>query len=80
MQTADAHGSPIILANDPDADRLAVAEKQPDGTWRVFNGNEIGSFLGWWAVHNYKRTHSQFDGLCIPKIAATLAIFCCCRF
>jgi len=29
MKTADANGSTIILATDPDADRLALAEKQP---------------------------------------------------
>ena len=29
MKTADQHNSPIILANDPDADRLAIAEKLP---------------------------------------------------
>ena len=28
IQTAEKFDCPIILANDPDADRLAVAEKQ----------------------------------------------------
>jgi len=46
FQTADKHQSKIILANDPDADRCAVAEKQPDGKWRVFTGNEVGALLG----------------------------------
>ena len=68
MATADAHNHPIIIANDPDADRLALAEKQPgrDGGgkpyWRVFTGNEIGSMLGWWALENYKKNNKNFDG------------------
>lgn len=32
METADAAGSTVIVANDPDADRLALAEKI-DGKW-----------------------------------------------
>uniref|UniRef100_A0A3B4ANJ1 Uncharacterized protein n=1 Tax=Periophthalmus magnuspinnatus TaxID=409849 RepID=A0A3B4ANJ1_9GOBI len=46
MSLADAEDAPLVLATDPDADRLAVAEK--DGQWRVFSGNEMAALLGWW--------------------------------
>lgn len=55
MKLAGEIGSEFILANDPDADRLACAEKDPrTGNWRIFNGNELGSLLGWWSVQYYK--------------------------
>jgi phosphoglucomutase / phosphopentomutase len=59
--TADAHNSRVILANDPDADRLAVAERQEDGAWRVFTGNHIGALFGWWALERYKRSGKIVD-------------------
>jgi phosphomannomutase len=34
----------VVIANDPDADRLAVALPH-DGTWRALTGNEIGWLL-----------------------------------
>ncbi|RKP11409.1 hypothetical protein BJ684DRAFT_22028 [Piptocephalis cylindrospora] len=42
-------GRVLVLANDPDADRFAVAERQLDGSWRVLTGNQIGVLLamGW---------------------------------
>lgn len=55
MKLADDVGSDLIVAHDPDADRLAVAEKDPrTKQWKVFNGNEIGALLGWWALQCYK--------------------------
>ncbi|MHB8797709.1 MAG: phospho-sugar mutase [Thermoanaerobaculia bacterium] len=36
----------LLLANDPDADRLAAGARGRDGTVRVFSGNELGVLLG----------------------------------
>ncbi|BFZ14674.1 hypothetical protein BsWGS_17713 [Bradybaena similaris] len=60
MQTADKFGSKVILANDPDADRLAVAEKTESG-WRIFTGNEIGTLLGWWCWTTWREKHPTVD-------------------
>ena len=56
MKTANEVGATIILANDPDADRLAVAEristsdtnKIVASDWKVFSGNEIGILFAHW--------------------------------
>ncbi|OIU88757.1 MULTISPECIES: phospho-sugar mutase [unclassified Microbacterium] len=42
----------FIIANDPDADRLAVAIPDPaaEGGWRRLTGNEVGLLLGWRAA------------------------------
>lgn len=51
-ETAREAGAELILANDPDADRLAVGI--PDSAsaegYRRLSGNEVGTLLGWWAA------------------------------
>ncbi|ODH26175.1 hypothetical protein ACO22_04766 [Paracoccidioides brasiliensis] len=44
MKTADAVNRSLIIANDPDADRLAVAEKV-NGIWVKFTGDQLGILL-----------------------------------
>ncbi|WP_430592340.1 phospho-sugar mutase [Humidisolicoccus flavus] len=49
IATAREHRAHLILANDPDADRLAVCipDERADNGWRALTGNEIGLLLGW---------------------------------
>ncbi|XP_049848681.1 probable phosphoglucomutase-2 [Schistocerca gregaria] len=61
IETADAHQSPVVIANDPDADRLAAAEKQPNGCWKIFTGNELGILLADWVSRNYLRVNPNTD-------------------
>jgi len=61
METADKASSTLILATDPDADRLAVAEKLKDGQWKVFTGNEIGALLAYWSWFNFRARNPSVD-------------------
>ncbi|MBC9730497.1 phospho-sugar mutase [Streptomyces sp. TRM68367] len=51
----------LVIANDPDADRCAVAVKDPtapDGDWRMLRGDEVGALL---AAHLVDRgAHGTF--------------------
>lgn len=64
MAFATQHDCQLILANDPDADRLAAAEKMSDQTWRLFTGNEIGIILGHYQIQQYveaRKRSTVFD-------------------
>lgn len=50
----------IVLANDPDADRLGVAEfGKEHGNWTVFKGDQIGTLLGSWLWETIGKTSDK---------------------
>ena len=48
LALADARrlGADLVVASDPDGDRLAVAVPDPDRGWRVLTGDQVGALLG----------------------------------
>ena len=44
MELAGEVGADIVVANDPDADRCAVAVPGPHG-WQMLRGDEVGALL-----------------------------------
>uniref|UniRef100_T1JNB8 Phosphoglucomutase-2 n=1 Tax=Strigamia maritima TaxID=126957 RepID=T1JNB8_STRMM len=73
IKTADAANSTVVLANDPDADRLAIAEKQPGNQWKIYTGNEIGALLGWWLWFCWKQKNPLEDAGEVYMIASTVS-------
>jgi phosphomannomutase len=50
LALGESHGADLVVANDPDADRCAVAAPI-NGTWRMLGGDELGALLGHDALH-----------------------------
>ncbi|XP_012224689.1 phosphopentomutase isoform X1 [Linepithema humile] len=73
IKQANKSDSYIILANDPDADRLACATKSKSGEWHVFSGNELGALLGWWMLHTYQVLQPDADMSNAYMLASTVS-------
>lgn len=74
MKFADENSCDIIIANDPDADRLGAAENSESG-WKIFTGNEIGVMLGHFQIMKYKAQLANVanaDSLRQPAVLASV--------
>ena len=45
LDLATKTGADLMLATDPDADRVGIAMKCPDGSYELVSGNEMGALL-----------------------------------
>ncbi|MGQ0432822.1 MAG: phospho-sugar mutase [Microthrixaceae bacterium] len=72
LDLARAADVDLVIANDPDADRLAIAVPDPegDGGWRALTGDELGSLL---ADHLLRtRPHGPDDVLVTTVVSSRL--------
>ncbi|CAI2166348.1 14746_t:CDS:10 [Funneliformis geosporum] len=71
MKTADENNVEVIFANDPDADRFSVSEKQKNGEWMLFSGNQIGVMLASVVLENFKAQGKPINKLAM--LASTVS-------
>ncbi len=45
LELAEKSGADLMLATDPDTDRVGIAIRCPDGTYELVSGNEVGVLL-----------------------------------
>jgi phosphomannomutase len=71
LAAAVEHDADIVLANDPDADRCAVAVADPtaDGGWRMLRGDEVGALL---AAHLVRRDPSITGTFAASVVSSSL--------
>ncbi|KAH9946369.1 phosphoglucomutase 1 [Epithele typhae] len=71
MATATECGADYILAQDPDSDRFAAAERGPDGKWIQFTGDQLGTLFASACLEQYKETGKPLSKLAM--VASTVS-------
>ncbi|MGO1538078.1 MAG: phospho-sugar mutase [Leucobacter sp.] len=66
----------LVVAHDPDADRLAIAIPYPGKAsgYRRLTGNELGLVLGWRAAERFRRTYPDAPGSLACTIVSSPAL------
>ena len=69
IKTAKENNISIIIANDPDVDRLALAEINNNIPY-IFSGDQLGALLGYWLIKN-----SRGDKRCVVSTVVSSHLF-----
>ena len=61
MNLGDKVGADLVIASDPDADRLAIVCRDDKGKWMILNGNQTAMMFYWYIITN-KQKLGQLKG------------------
>ena len=80
LAKADETGADLVLATDPDADRLGIAVRDNDGKMVQLTGNQTWSFLTYYVLTRWKEL-GKLDGkgYCVKTIVTTELIAAICE-
>lgn len=71
---ATALQADVLLANDPDADRLAVSLPLADGSWKILHGDQVGCLLAWWVIERARRSGVKLQGAMASSIVSSMLL------
>jgi len=54
LSKAEKVGADIVMATDPDADRVGIAIRNPQGEYILLNGNQTGSLLFYYLLNQWE--------------------------
>ncbi|WP_368252141.1 phospho-sugar mutase [Enterococcus sp. 2201sp1_2201st1_B8_2201SCRN_220225] len=66
IKLGEKEGADLLIATDPDADRLGAAVRLPDGSYQVLSGNQIGALMVKYILEAHKNAGT------LPANAAVL--------
>ncbi|PKL35064.1 MAG: phosphoglucomutase [Spirochaetae bacterium HGW-Spirochaetae-1] len=71
IEMAEKIGADIVLATDPDADRMGVAFKDSSGNYTLINGNQIGTMLEYYILARCREDSTLPAGATVIKTIVT---------
>lgn len=71
LAKADATGADLVLATDPDADRMGIAVRDNEGKMVLFNGNQTASLLTYYILNRWKELGKLGEGKYVVKTIVT---------
>lgn len=71
LSTADNEGASYVLAQDPDSDRFAAAERSSNGEWTNFTGDQLGVLFASRVLAIYKASDKPIAKLAM--VASTVS-------
>jgi phosphoglucomutase len=74
MQQAKELDADLVIATDPDADRVGAAVKNPAGEWVLLNGNQMASLIIYYLLDAWKKAGKLTGNEFVAKTIVTTNI------
>jgi phosphoglucomutase len=74
IEKAKELGAELVLATDPDSDRVGIAIKSNDGDFTLLNGNQTGSLLVYYVLRRWEELGKYKGNECVIKTIVTTGL------